>query len=127
MFGSQDNQVIVAAVPEADDATTPALFLSGKGNLTRDFTVSFDTIPEAPAGAVTLRLVPKRPEAEYEWLSLAVDPRTLGILALATVDAQGGHSTFTLANLRENVGLSDNEFIFRMPRGVDVVTDASGR
>ena len=76
---------------------------------------------------MTLRLVPKRPEAEYEWLSLAVDPRTLAILALATVDAQGGHSTFTLANLRENVGLSDNEFIFRMPRGVDVVTDASGR
>jgi outer membrane lipoprotein carrier protein len=120
----QDNQVLVAAVPEADEATTPALFLSGKGNLARDFTVSFDTIPGAPAGAVTLRFVPKRPEAEYEWLSLALDPRTLGILALATVDAQGGRSTFTLANLRENVGLSDNEFIFRMPRGVDVIIDA---
>ena len=55
---------------------------------------------------------------------LAVDPKTLAILVLATVDAQGGRSTFTFANLRENVGLSDNEFIFQMPRGVDVVTDA---
>jgi outer membrane lipoprotein carrier protein len=123
----QDNQVLVTAVPADDQATTPALFLSGKGNLTRDFTVSFDTIPEAPANALTIKLVPRQREPEYEWLSLAVDPKTLGILALATIDAQGGRSTFTFANLRENVGLSDNQFVFRMPRGVDVVTDAPAR
>ena len=120
----QDNEVLVTTVPADDQATTPALFLSGKGNLTRDFSVSFDTIAEAPAGAVAIKLLPKRREPEYDWLSLAVDPKTLAILVLATVDAQGGRSTFTFANLRENVGLSDNEFIFQMPRGVDVVTDA---
>jgi outer membrane lipoprotein carrier protein len=123
----QDNQVLVTAVPADDQATTPALFLSGKGNLIRDFTVSFDTIPEAPAGAVTIKLIPRQPEPEYDWLSLAVDPKTLRILALATADAQGGRSTFTFANLRENVGLADNEFVFRMPRGIDVVTDAPAR
>ena len=35
----EDKQVIVATVPPDDQATTPALFLAGKGNLTRDFTV----------------------------------------------------------------------------------------
>src|SRR5262245_16360800 len=32
----QDKQVIVASVPPQDQATTPTLFLAGKGNLTRD-------------------------------------------------------------------------------------------
>jgi outer membrane lipoprotein-sorting protein len=46
---------------------------------------------------------------------------------MVTADAQGGTSTFAFSNLKENVGLSDNEFVFRMPRGVDVITDAGGR
>src|SRR5436189_2788551 len=36
----QDKQVIRSTVPPDDEATTPALFLAGKGNLTRDFTAS---------------------------------------------------------------------------------------
>ena len=43
----QDKQVIVSDVPTDDQATTPALFLAGKGNLTRDFTPS---LVEPPAG-----------------------------------------------------------------------------
>jgi outer membrane lipoprotein-sorting protein len=39
------------------------------------------------------------------------------------VDAQGGQSSFAFANLKENVGLADKSFEFKMPRGVDVVTD----
>ena len=33
------------AVPPDDEATTPALFLAGKGNLTRDFTPSLVDVP----------------------------------------------------------------------------------
>src|SRR5216683_3840671 len=43
----QDKQVIVASVPPDEQAPTPALFLAGKGNLTRDFTPS---LIDAPAG-----------------------------------------------------------------------------
>src|SRR5713226_502394 len=43
----QDKQVIVANVAPDDQATTPTLFLAGKGNLTRDFTPS---LIEAPSG-----------------------------------------------------------------------------
>ena len=42
---------------------------------------------------------------------------------LITVDAQGGRSAFTFSNLKENVGVADNQFVFKMPRNVDVVTD----
>jgi len=49
----EDKQVYVATVPPDDQATTPALFLAGKGNILRDFTVQHATVPDAPAGSVT--------------------------------------------------------------------------
>jgi len=119
----QDKQVIVAAVPSDDQATTPALFLAGKGSLTRDFTASLVDAPAGmPAGTRALKLVPKTRQQDYDWLTLLVDPATLAIRGLQTVDAQGGKSTFSFANLKENAGVADKEFAFKIPRGVDVVS-----
>ena len=119
-----DKQVIISAVPQGDDAATPALFLAGKGSLTRDFTPSLVDAPSGvPAGSRGLKLVPKTRQGEYDWLVLAVNPATLTIQGLVTVDAQGGTSTFSFTNLKENVGLADKEFTFKIPRGVDVVTN----
>src|SRR5262249_22128769 len=42
----QDKQVIVSSVPADDSASIPALFLAGKGNLTRDFTPSIIDPPK---------------------------------------------------------------------------------
>jgi outer membrane lipoprotein-sorting protein len=42
-------------------------------------------------------------------------------------DAQGGTSSFTFTNLKENVGLPDKTFEFQIPRGVDVVTQSDNR
>jgi outer membrane lipoprotein carrier protein len=123
----QDRQVVITTMPPDDQAPTPALFLTGKGNITRDFNVAFDKIAESPPGTVALKLTPKRREPEYEWLTLVVDRKTLNLQMLITVDPQGGRSTFAFSNLKENIGLSDNQFVFQMPRNVEVVTDAGGR
>jgi outer membrane lipoprotein carrier protein len=119
-----DKQVIVSAVPPDASATTPALFLAGKGRLTSEFTPSFIELPAGlPAGSRALKLVPKSKQSDYDWLVLAVDPATLAIQGLVTVDAQGGTSTFAFTKLQQNVGLADTQFTFKIPRGVDVVTD----
>jgi outer membrane lipoprotein carrier protein len=118
----QDKQVIVSSVPQEDEATTPTLFLAGKGNLTRDFTPSFIELPRGmPAATRALKLVPKSRQRDYDWLVLVVDPASLDFRGLVTVDAQGGTSSFSFTNLKENVGLADKEFAFKIPRGVDVV------
>lgn len=117
-----DNQVIVTDVPAADEATSSILFLAGKGNLTRDFTASYGEESEAPPGSSILKLVPLKPDREYESLTLVLDAR-LRMLMLVTLDAQGGRSAFTFSNFKENVGLSDKEFNFTVPRGADVITD----
>lgn len=119
----QDKQVIVGTMPRGDQAPTPALFLTGKGDITRDFTAVFDKVADAQPGSLALKLTPKRREPEYESLTLVVDPKTLMLQMLITVDAQGGRSAFTFSNLKENVGLTDNEFVFKMPRNVEVITD----
>ena len=58
---------------------------------------------------------------------LAVDPGTLALRGLVTIDAQGGKSSFSFTNLKENVGVADKAFEFKIPRGVDVVSDATKR
>lgn len=114
-----DNQVTVSPVPKQDEATTAVLFLVGKGDLTRDFKVSFASKP-GPAGTHALRLDPKLPERDYDWLEMVVDAASLQIRSLTAADRQGGQSTFTLSNFKENIGLADKTFAFSIPRGADV-------
>jgi outer membrane lipoprotein carrier protein len=120
-----DKQVIVSDVPPSDEATTAVLFLAGKGNLVRDFDVTYaDT---AIPGAVALRLNPRQKQRDYDWLIVVVDAASLQIRALTAADQQGGRSTFEFSNYRENTGIADNVFAFKIPRGADVIHAGSGR
>ena len=124
----QDKQVLVSSVPADDRATTPALFLAGKGDLIRDFTPALaQPRADTPAGTRALKLVPRGTERDFDWMILEVDGQTLQLRGLVTVDAQGGESTFSFTNLKENTGAADKAFTFKIPRGVDVVTDAPAR
>jgi outer membrane lipoprotein carrier protein len=120
-----DKQVITSPVPSDDEATTAVLFLAGKGNLPRDFDVSY--AESAAADAIALRLNPRRKQRDYEWLLVVVDRTSLQIRALTAADQQGGRSTFEFRNYRENTGLSDNAFTFKIPKGADVITAGSRR
>ena len=118
-----DKQVIVSPAPGPGEATTPALFLAGRANIARDFTPTATTLPSAPPGLIALKLEPRKPDPDYQWFALGVDPATLQIRHLVAMDRQGGRSAFTFSNLKENQGISDNTFRFRIPRGVDVVNN----
>lgn len=120
---SADKQVIVSSVLTDDEATTAVLFLAGKGNLTRDFTVSY--AESAADGTWALRLDPKQKQRDYDWLVIGVDPKTLQIRSLTAADQQGGRSTFQFSNYRENTGMADTVFTFKIPRGADVIIAGS--
>jgi outer membrane lipoprotein carrier protein len=121
-----DKQVIVSPIPADGEASTPILFLAGKASLSRDFTPSEIELPAGmPAGSRALKLVPNSKQPDYDWLVLAVDPSSLALRGLMTVDAQGGTSAFAFTNLKENSGLTDDQFAFKIPRGVDVVSQSS--
>jgi outer membrane lipoprotein carrier protein len=117
-----DKQVIVSPMP-AGEQTTPALFLTGRGHLVRDFHAEYVEVPGAAAGTIGLKLVPRKSDPEFEWLMIAVNPGSLQLQQLVALDRQGGQSSFTFTNLKENRNLSDKIFDFQIPRGVDVITN----
>ena len=120
-----DKQVMVGRVPSDLESTTPALFLAGKADIARDFAADF--APSPVEGTIGLKLTPRRPEANVDYFIVATQRPGLQILGLAARDAQGGDSTLLFSNLKENQGISDKEFTFRIPKGVDVITNGSGK
>ena len=122
-----DRQVIVGSVPSGDDASTPALFLAGKGDLSDDFTAVYDEDTQPSSGTWTIGLTPTRSNVDYTRLVVVVDRASLNITQLSAVDFQGAVSTFTFVDFRENPALPDSLFRFDIPPGTDVIREESFR
>ena len=120
-----DKQVIISPAPDPSEGSIPALFLAGQSDLARDYVATFTPLPGAAPGLTTLTLVPRKAHADYDSLGIGIDPKTYQIQFLTALDKQGGRSSFSFSNLKENRGLSDKDFEFRIPRGVDVVTNGT--
>ena len=121
-----DNQVIISPVPQRrpgdDGGAVPGRQRQPGARLHRHFA--------AGGGARHLRRFGCSRgcrERDYDWLQIVVDRRTLQIRSLSAADSQGGRSTFQFSNFKENVGLADKVFEFKIPRGADVTShgDAS--
>jgi outer membrane lipoprotein carrier protein len=112
----EENRALVSGVPDDDQAAV--LFLAGRGSLTRDFTVTFG--PGAAAGSWRLRLEPKQPQPEYDWLEITAARETFLLQSLAVAEKQGSRSTFVFTNFKENPGLADKTFAFSIPRGAEI-------
>ena len=117
-FFPRDKYVNISPLPKGDDASTALLFLTGRGDLARDFTSGLEG--DQPAGEWRLNLKPKTKQADFTALTLEVDRATLAMRGITVVDDQGGTSKFRFEGLKENVGLNDREFEFKIPPGVEV-------
>ncbi len=120
LYFPADKQVMKNPVPAQDEATSAVLFLMGKGDIVRDFNVKW--AEGSTENTYRLRLDPKTRQTEYDWLELAADRHTLQIAGLTAADAQGGRSSFSFSNFKENVGLADKMFQFTIPRGTEVIS-----
>lgn len=120
LYFPADKQVMKNPVPAQDEATSAVLFLMGKGDIVRDFTVKW--AEGGTENTYRLRLDPRTRQAEYDWLEVAADRHTLQIVGLTAADAQGGRSSFSFSNFKENVGLADKMFEFTIPRGTEVIS-----
>ncbi len=114
----EDKLVRVVPQPTGNAASSPLLLLTGRGDLTRDFT------PVAKAqvveGTWRLTVTPKTPQPEFTELTLIVEPVTLKLRGLVLLDDQGAIKTFSFTNLRENQAVPESTFVFTIPKGVEV-------
>jgi outer membrane lipoprotein carrier protein len=112
----RDKTVNLAAV--TDQTSTALLLLTGRGDLTRDFAPRLAT--DQPDREWRLTLTPKTTQPDYTELTLAVDRASLRFLGLEILDDQGTVRAFRFSNIRENIGIADSAFTFKIPPGVDV-------
>jgi outer membrane lipoprotein carrier protein len=123
-YNASDRTGVMSPLPAGDDLSMAILFLTGRGNLERDFTA---TMPAThPPGEWHLALTPKVQQDEFATLTLAIDRAALTYRGFSWTDHQGGANTIRFANLRENVGLSDKEFLFAFPRGTHITRSGGG-
>ncbi len=118
----QDNQVIVSDL-DLDNASTPLLFLVGKGKIQEDFQVELEEA-EKPLQAENLlvRLTPKQPQGGYSHLMLEIDPSTYLIYRLIVIEPIGNRNEYIMKNFRENIRISDRQFRFELPKDVEVLS-----
>jgi len=112
-----DHQVIVRK--PGGERGIPALLLAGRGSILTEFTVALE--PPPGAGVQRLKLTPRKQDPEVETVFLEVDGSER-VRSIEVLDPQGNQSRFAFEDIRENVGLRDGLFQFKIPQGVEVVT-----
>jgi len=133
----ENNQVIESDISEVSKARPedPLTFLTGLGNLSRDFSVRWASPDRDSEGNYIIDLTPRRTSATLSALRVVVDRdavneflrgttgRTFPIRETVATDPNGNTTDiiFDKPNMRLNRGLSQSMFRYIPPAGVDVV------
>lgn len=137
----ENRQVIQSDVDLVNQARSedPMTFLTGLGNLSRDFLISWGSPNTDASGNYALELRPRRASALIHRLLMVVDreavlnyiklaksgrdeaPTILPIRASTVIDPSENSTTIEFSNVRVNRGQGDAAFNFILPAGVEVV------
>ena len=112
----EDRQVIVQEQDE--QRSLAARLLSGQAGHLAEFEASRDEPSED--GVLRVRLVPREENAELEQAYIDVEPSGR-VRTILIEDLQGNRSQFRFEDVKENQGLSDDQFRFEIPPGVEVI------
>jgi outer membrane lipoprotein carrier protein len=126
LYQPKDHQVLKAPFDAAFRSTTPISFLTGVGRITQDFEVSLDG-EDADGHTLYLMLVPRHDAAAVGRLRLAVARDTYDIRGAEVHDPLGNVSRLHFDHIKRNVNLADDEFVFKVPPGVDVISAPIGQ
>mgnify|MGYP002787632425 CR=1 FL=1 len=120
-YRPEEQQVFKAAFDRAFRSTTPISFLTGVGRIGDDFEATLDGETEDGEFWI-LKLVPKTADPDVGQLRLFVSRDDADIRGAEVRDPLGNVSTLRFRNLRRNVGLKDDRFVFEIPPDVDIIT-----
>ena len=131
----ENNQVIqsdIALVSPARE-NDPMTFLTGLGNLSRDFQISFAVPNQDAAGNYVLDLRPRRTTTLISRMVIVVGRSAaeasaakngallFPILSTTVYDPNGNSTTIKFSDLQVNRGMTAGQFNFSVPPGVEVV------
>jgi len=123
-----ERQVRRTAVKKLDDLRSPLAFLLGKTKLEKELqalSLASDVAPLV-AGDVVLRGIPKSLADRVSQVLLEITPEHwIGRIVIEEVD--GSVTEYRFTDQRENVAVSDRQFQFAVPDGVEVISGDWGQ
>lgn len=109
-------------------------YLTGLGEVTRDFTITFAKEHQDKKGDYLLELTPKKGSAGLAKLLLTISGTAVDafqetgrpkepfpVVGSTVIDAGGNRTTMEFSAVRSNRGISPSRFTFKVPAGVEVV------
>jgi outer membrane lipoprotein carrier protein len=121
-YQPDDNQVIVGEISKTIRAKIPAAFLSGEGDLRRDFRIeSSKGESQREDSWYLLDLVPVEPQADIQRLVLRVDPKRFLIVQTDIYDAFENINRIRFLGIKIDRNLPDSLFTFTIPPGTQVL------
>jgi outer membrane lipoprotein carrier protein len=117
-----EKQLRKTSFRKLDDIRSPLAFLLGKTKLENELQGLSKAVDQTPttAGNIVLRGVPKAMLGTLSEVELEITP-SHQIQRIVLVDQDGASSEFQFAGWKENVEMSDKEFEFSPPPGVETV------
>lgn len=111
-------QVMVGKMSEVFSSDVPTNFLSGMGKLTEQFKVKLE---KKDRGNALLRLIPIKPIEGIKDVMIKVDIKTGLVIGSVVVDNLDNETTIELQDVKINAGIPEDEFVFKIPPGVEVI------
>jgi outer membrane lipoprotein carrier protein len=109
-------------------------YLTGLGEVSRDFTISFAKDHQDKKGDYLLELTPKKPSAVLARLLLTISGPAVEqfqqtgkavnrfpVISSTVIDAGGNRTTMEFSGAESNKGITPSRFTFKVPAGVEVV------
>lgn len=135
LYQPKEQQVMKAPFDAAFRSTTPISFLTGVGRISDDFDVQLDggtatsgTAAGSPSPAeLLLILTPRRAASDVGQLRLTVARDTFDIRGAEVHDPLGNISRLRFDRIHRNSGVPDDQFVFHVPPGVDVISAPIGQ
>ncbi len=122
LYTPADRQVMVHPVVPADLRGTPLQILLGEDELSSVFRAVTETeFTPTQEGAVMLRLVSTEAQSDYEYVVVECDAETIELRRIIIRELTGNFSEFVFSHLKTNVKLSNKQFRFKPPKGVEVI------
>ena len=119
LYDADLEQVTVRKLDDTLSAT-PAMLLSGQGNLQDNFNV---TQSSQEGSVFWVRMQPRRDDTDFKWVRLGFDGNALKFMQLA--DKLGQTTNLEFSQLERNPALDPSRFTFTVPPGADVIGDTS--
>jgi outer membrane lipoprotein carrier protein len=119
MYLARDRQMIVGDAGAYLESDITYAFLSGTGEVTRDFLI--DRLDPAATDGYHLKLTPKKSHPQVDYLEIWVNNSTMLIDRLKIVDHFGSITELSFSAMRTNVLFPEGHFSFVPPSGTEVI------